>query len=188
MHKDATTALEGDFDVVIVEAEAKKTNDGSKDMIKYKAKVEYGPYVGRPLYGNFTISPESPAAMRMLFSHWTALGIDARFFEQNPSATPAQIAQALVGRSACVTVGTRQWQGVDREEIQGWKPKTLGGTATTMGGVTSSVSIPAGTPATPSVPAGTPLTASTPPAASVSVDGSASTPTTSTTVPPEPPF
>lgn len=161
MHKDATTALVGDFPVVIVETESKKTNDGTKDMIKFKAKVESGQYVGRTVFGQFTVSPESPAAMRMLFTHLAALGLDGAYFAQNPTAPVAQIARDLQGRSAIVTLGTRQWQGVDRENIEGWKPKTLGVGGALGGTLAASTAVPADTPA---VPAGQPLSAATPPA------------------------
>jgi hypothetical protein len=126
LHQDSTTTLEGEFPVVIVEATATKTNDQSKDMIKWKAKVESGPYAGRPLWGNFTISPESPGAMRILFSHLAVLGLDGAFFAANQHAPVAVIAQALVGRKAVAEVGTRSWNGTEREEVKAWKP-ALGG-------------------------------------------------------------
>lgn len=157
MHKHATTKLEGEFPVVIVEATAGKTNDQSKDMIKCKVKIESGPYVDRPINVNFTISPDSPVAMRILFTHWAVLGLDQRFFAANPNATVAQIAEALVGRRATAVIGTRQWQGRDIEDIQEWKPATgqltssngsfpspVGGLS---GGLTAAASAPLATPA-----------------------------------------
>jgi hypothetical protein len=163
MHKDATTALEGEFPLVIVEAIAGKTNAGDKDMIKFKAKVESGPYVDRPIWGQFVISPESPVAMRILFSHLASLGMDSAFFAKNPRATTEQLAQALVNRRAIGVIGSRQWNGQDREEIQQWKP-ALGGSGGstslgTLGGFNGGVGTPSATPATtPGVPS-TPATA-----------------------------
>lgn len=126
MHKFATTALEGEFPVVIVQADAVKTADQSKDMIKYKAKIESGPFVDRPITGQFVISPDSPTAMRILFGHLAVLGVGADFFSKNPNAPIAQIAQALVGRRAIAVVGQRDWNGRTFDEIKEWKP-TLGG-------------------------------------------------------------
>jgi hypothetical protein len=168
LHKDSTTTLEGEFPIVIVEATPKKTNDGSKDMIAVKAKIEAGPYAGRPLWTNMTISPESPGAMRILFSQFAVLGLDAAFFAANPQAPVAQIAQALVGRRAVVEVGKRSWQGTEREEIKAWKPAlggpgggaslgTLGGF---NGGPSSSLGGPAAGASTPVSPA--PMTAQPP--------------------------
>lgn len=136
MHKHATTSLEGEFNVVIVDTEVKKTNDQTKDMIKYKAKIESGPFVDRPLNGQFVISPDSPVAMRILFGHWAILGLNQAYFNANPNAPIQQIASDLVGRRAVVKVGTRQWQGRDIEEIQEWKPALggPGGGATPLGG------------------------------------------------------
>ena len=168
LHKDATTTLEGDFNVVIVEATATRTSGGDKDMIKWKAKIESGPYAGRPLWGNFTISPESPGAMRMLFAHWAALGLDGSFFQGNPNASVAQIAQALQGRKAVATVGVRQWQGTDREEVKGWKPPAIGGS---VGGFSALSGGPGGTlglqSSVPSAPVTPPATAASGPAAGV---------------------
>lgn len=175
LHKDATTTLEGDFPVVIVEAEAKKTSNGDKDMIKFKAKIESGHYAGRPIWGNFTISPESPGAMRILFAHWAVLGIDGAWFQANPQAPVQQIAQAIIGRKATVTLGIRQWNGQDREEIQAWKAPQFGG-----GGFGSLPGGPSGTLGLQSAAASTP---STPPASSVPAGGSGVPPMRMNTVP-----
>lgn len=172
LHKDATTTLTGDFSVVITEATAQKTSNGDKDMIKWKAKIETGPYAGRPLWGNFTISPESPGAMRILFAHLAALGVDGAFFQKYPKATIAQIASALTGRQAIATVGVRQWNGQDREEVQGWKKPEIGGAGGVSlgvlggfgGGPSSIPSVPAVAASTPSTP---PATAASTPAAGV---------------------
>lgn len=166
LHKDATTTLEGDFPVVIVEAEAKKTSSGDKDMIKYKAKIESGPYAGRPVWGNFTISPESPGAMRILFAHWAVLGIDGAWFQANPQAPVQQIAQAIIGRKATVTLGVRQWNGQDREEVQAWKAPQFGGGGFNglPGGPSGTLGLQSASPSTPSTP---PATAVSGPAAGV---------------------
>jgi hypothetical protein len=126
MHKFATTTLEGEFPVVIVEATVAKTNDQSKDMIKCKVKIESGPFVDRPVNVNFTISPDSPVAMRILFGHWAVLGLDQKFFAANPNASLGMIAQSLIGRRATAKIGNRPWNGRDIEDIQEWKP-ALGG-------------------------------------------------------------
>lgn len=126
MHKFATTALDGEYPVVIVEATAGKTVDQSKDMIRCKVKIESGPFVDRPISVNFTISPDSPVAMRIMFSHWANLGLDAKFFAANPNATLEQIAQALVGRRAVAVVAEREWNGRKFDDIKEWKPALAG--------------------------------------------------------------
>lgn len=166
MHKDATTTLEGEFPVVIVEAAAAKSSN-DKDMIKWKAKIESGPYAGRPLWGNFTISPESPGAMRILFSHLAVFGLDGKFFDAHPNAPVHQIAETLIGRKAVAEVGIRQWNGQDREEVKNWKPVTgpggnqplgvLGGFAGGSSGIPSGLAGASSTPSTPALAADSPV-------------------------------
>lgn len=171
LHKDAMTTISGDFPVIIVEASAVKSQN-DKDMIKYKAKIETGPYAGRALSGNFVVSPESSGAMRMFFLHMAVLGLDDAFWSANPNAPMEQVAKAIEGRRAVATVGTRQWQGQDREEIQGWKKPTgpggsvpvgvLGGFA---GGLTTTPATQLGglaSPSTPATPASSAAQTSTP--------------------------
>lgn len=165
LHKDAMTTISGDFPVIIVEANAAKSQN-DKDMIKYKAKIESGPYAGRAITGNFVISPESSGAMRMFFLHMAVLGLNEAFWAANPNAPVEQVAKSLEGQRAIATFGTRPWQGQDREEIQAWKkptgpggsvaPGVLGGFG---GGPSAAAATPLGgvaAPSTPATPAATP--------------------------------
>lgn len=185
LHKHATTSLEGEFPLVIVEAIATKTNDQSKDMIKWKAKIESGPFVDRPISGNFTISPESPVALRIFFSQMAVLGLDGAFFAANPNAPVEMIAQALINRRAIAVLGTRQWQGREFEDVKEWKPP-LGGP-----GGNASVGVLGGfgggsvaTPAT-ALGSGSPVTSPASPAASPASPVAAAQPQTA---PPVAPF
>lgn len=157
LHRYATTSLDGEHPLVIVEAAAAKTNDQSKDMIKWKAKIESGPFVDRPITGNFTISPDSPVALRIFFSQLAVLGLDGKFFAANPNAPVEMIAQALVGRRAVGVLGTRQWNGRDFDEVREWKP-ALGG----PGGSAISAGPLGGGVATPATPLGGPSPSSSP--------------------------
>ncbi len=125
MHKDATTVIEGEFPLVVDTAEAAKSQ-GGKDMIKCKIKVESGVYANRVIYHNFTISPESPAAMRMFFSQMAILGLNEKFWDKNADAPVEFVAQQIAGRRFTGKVGSKVWQGAAREEIQEFKP-ALGG-------------------------------------------------------------
>jgi hypothetical protein len=127
MHKDATTIIEGEFSLVIDTAEATKSQ-GGKDMIKCKVKVESGPYANRLIYHNFTISKESPAAMRMFFSQMAILGLDAKWWGANADAPVSHVAATIAGRRFIGKVGSKVWQGAAREEIQEFKPATGGAT------------------------------------------------------------
>lgn len=128
LHTDATTVIQGDFPLVIDSAEATKSQ-GGKDMIKCKVKVESGVYANRMIYHNFTISEESPAAMRMFFSQMAILGINAKWWNANPDVPVSEVAKAIEGRRFTGKVGIKTWQGADREEIQEFKPAVGGATA-----------------------------------------------------------
>lgn len=187
LHKDAMTTITGDFPVIIVEASAVKSQN-DKDMIKYKAKIETGPYAGRALSGNFVVSPESSGAMRMFFLHMAVLGLDEGFWAANPTAPMEHVAKMIEGRRAIATVGTRQWQGQDREEIQAWKkPTGPGGSAPVGvlggfgGGLTATPATQLGGLVSPSTPA----TAASTPAETPAPTTEQSTPMTA---PPELPF
>ncbi len=64
--------------------------------------------------------------MRMFFSQLAVFGLDAQFFASIQGQPPAAIAQALDGRKALAVVTKSEYQGVEREQISGYKP-ALGG-------------------------------------------------------------
>lgn len=127
MHTDATTVIQGEFPLVIDSADATKTQNG-KDMIKCKVKVESGVYANRLIYHNFTISEDSPAAMRMFFSQMAILGINDKWWSANANAPVSEVAKTIEGRRFIGVVGVKTWMGADREEIQQFKPAIGGST------------------------------------------------------------
>lgn len=173
MHKHATTDLDGEHPIVIVETSVTKTNDQSKDMIKFKAKIESGPFVDRPITGNFTISPDSPVAMRILFANWAVLGLDAKFFAANPNASLDQIAQMLVGRRAIGVLSVRTWEGRKFDEIKDWKPALSGPGSTLPLGSSVGGPLSGGLAGAGSSPLASPASASSVPSAPLSSPTSA---------------
>lgn len=127
MHKDAHTVLEGDFGIVVSEAKPGESSN-KKPMIKCVLVIESGPYTGRKIYHNFTVSPESQIAMQMFFRALKVLGVGESFFAQNP--TTEGIAQAIIGKRAMVTLEPREWQGQARENVKSWKDATGSGVPT----------------------------------------------------------
>lgn len=123
MRTDAVAVLTGDFTAVFVKTEATQSTNG-KPMIKCQIKIEAGQYAGRVVYHNFTISPESPVAMKMFFLHMDVLGLGNTFFAGNPSLQ--DIAAALLGKRTIITLESRQYQGVDRENIKNFKSADAG--------------------------------------------------------------
>jgi hypothetical protein len=162
----AFTPLPNDvYDVFVDEAEATKTST-DKDMIKVKFKVTNGPHEGRGIFNQFVISPDSANALAFFFRHMAALGLDEAFFAANPPLQ--QVAAALVGRACRVKVGTREYQGTDRNEVQAVLPPTPGTATTAPPAPTPMPTTPPspGTPAAPPVGVGpTPMPVAPPVAA-----------------------
>lgn len=123
LRQDAVTVIEGTFIAAIVSAEA-KTNSKGNPMWKCKWQIQVGTYAGRPIYQNFNLTPESPAALKMFFGQMAVLGLGADFFDREPSEE--DVAKALEGRVAEIEVGKRSWNGADQEEIKQIKPAPMG--------------------------------------------------------------
>lgn len=105
----------GTYDVKVIAGEAKTTSAG-KDMIVLKFEIVGGPNAGRKVTNNFVISPENANALGFFFRHMAAMGLDNAYFGQNPA--PAQVASDLVGRTCQIEVGTRVWNGEEREDVK----------------------------------------------------------------------
>jgi len=109
--------------VKVINAEATKTSN-DKPMFKVKFEITEGPHAPRKVYTNLTVSEENPMALAIFFRQMDALGLNSSFFGQGP--TPDQVASALINRPARVTVGTKTWNGVERNEVKSIAPP-LGG-------------------------------------------------------------
>jgi hypothetical protein len=133
----------GTYDVRIVEGVAKTTSAG-KDMIVVKFEIIGGPHGGRKVPNNFVISPENANALGFFFRHMRAMGLDSAYFSQNPS--PQKLAADLVGKVCRIEVGTRVWNGEEREDVKKIMPPSQGAApAPTVPAVT--------TPTAPAAPA-----------------------------------
>lgn len=105
----------GTYDVRVVAGEAKQTGAG-KDMIVVKFEIIGGPHGGRKIPNNFVISPENANALGFFFRHMRAMGLDDAYFSQNPP--PQKVAADLVGKTCRIEVGTRTWNGEEREDVK----------------------------------------------------------------------
>lgn len=115
------------YDVFVDTAEATQSSTG-KDMIKVQFKVQNGPHEGRKVFNQFVISPDNANSLAFFFRHMASMGLDEAFFAANPPLTT--VAATLVGRACRIKVGTKEYQGQDRNEVQQVLPPTAG-TATT---------------------------------------------------------
>jgi hypothetical protein len=105
----------GTYDVRVVEGTAKTTSAG-KDMLVVKFEILGGPHGGRKVPNNFVISPENGTALGFFFRHMNAMGLDSAYFSQNPA--PQKVAADLVGKTCRIEVGTRVWNGEEREDVK----------------------------------------------------------------------
>lgn len=156
--KDAGFSLvpDGEYEAGIHAAVSKQTSNG-KDMLKLTWKIAQGPTKGT-VWSNMVISPESGAALSIFFRQMKALGLGDEYFAGNPSLE--QVAKALVGRRAKITVATQQWNGQDRNAVTGIAPSTGGSNGAPMVGGNGSAGVP-NIPAAPAV-SPTPDSASAP--------------------------
>ncbi len=115
---DATRPIPvGSYVVQVDKAEAAQASTGAQ-MIKIQGHVVGGEANGRAVFNNFVLSPDKAFALAMFFRGMAAFGFGDDFFSQQPSME--QIAAAMVGRYATVTLSIRQWQGQDRNQCDAW--------------------------------------------------------------------
>lgn len=117
MHKDATTVLEGDFLAVIEKATAAQSQNGNP-CIKAVVKIVSGPYAGRSIPANFTLTDKSQG---LFFANMKQLGLDTEFFMSIDGQGMEPVAAAIAGLSVEIKVEKRTWNGQERENIMQWK-------------------------------------------------------------------
>ena len=61
-----------DYDMKVVKAEAKQTKTG-KLSFALRSEVTSGPYKGRLIFSNLTLSPENPTALGIFFRQMAAV-------------------------------------------------------------------------------------------------------------------
>lgn len=157
LRKDATTVLEGDFLAVIERASAGQSQNGNP-MVKALVKITAGPYAGRTIPANFTLTDKS---MGLFFQNMTQLGLDEAFFDSISGQGMEPVAAALTGLSVEIKVDKRQWNGQDRENISAWKRIGAGGLPVASG-LPAATSLPSAAATLPTAPA---VTVSAPPVA-----------------------
>jgi hypothetical protein len=143
----------GEYETVVETADARKTGTGkSKIVVRYKVKG--GPYNNRTVFNDHVLSPGNPNAMIIFFRQMSALGLKSDYFSQNPSLE--KVASDLIGKSARLRLGTREWQSVKRNSVLAILPAT--------GGIPPVAGLPpAPSFAPPQIPSVTPPVTLTPP-------------------------
>lgn len=157
MHKDATTVLEGDFLAEIEKAVAAQSQNGNP-CIKAVVKIVAGPYAGRSIPANFTLTDKSQG---LFFANMKQLGLDTEFFQSIDGQGMEPVAAAIAGLSVEIKVEKRAWNGQDRENITQWKRVGSTGLATATG-LPTATSLPT---AAATLPTAAAVAVSEPPAA-----------------------
>jgi hypothetical protein len=173
--KDAEDVViaDGEYACIVSKSEAVTASTG-KPMLKLQLTIIEGPKRDRKVFTQIVLSADNPFALQRWFAHLAAFGLDKSFFDANPTASVDFIAQQLMNRGVVATVGHREWQGRNMNEVQSYKPYAPSGPVppgVVVGRVTG-----ASTPATPTagpVPPSSPASA---------------TPGTSAPTPPSRPF
>ncbi len=144
---------DGDYDLKIVEANAKVTQTG-KTMFAVKAQVTTGAHAKRLVWDNLVVSTDNPNALAIFFRKMGALGLGRDFFSTNPSN--AQIEQALVDRPFRGQVGSRTWQGQKKNEIKAYYSANPANAVAASAPPAAAAAPPAAAPAPPTAPAPAP--------------------------------
>ena len=146
---------DGDYDLKVIEASATTTSTG-KLMFKVTNEVQGGAYDKRRVWDQLVVSPDNPKAMQMFFMKASTMGLGSTYWDQNPS--PAQVEQALMGRSFRANLGTRTYNGTQSNEIKRYYP------AATASAAPAAPAAAAPAPAAPApAPAPAPAAAPAPP-------------------------
>lgn len=179
---------DGDYELKVVEASATTTQTG-KAMFKVKSEVQTGAYARRLLWDNLVVSPENGKAMNMFFMKLGALGITQESLQANQPSNE-QIAQALVGRPFRATVGTRVWNGENRNEFKRYLPAApVGSVSAPAPAAAAPAPAPAPAPQVAAAPAPAPAPAPAAPAPAVDAFAApAPAAPLAESAPPAPPF
>jgi hypothetical protein len=117
---------DAEYDFTIMKSEYKKTSNG-KDMFVIRAAVVGGPYDRKVVFHNFVVSNDNPTAMQIFFRQMNALGLSKSFWKTNPSND--SIATALANRRFRGVVGSKSYQGTDKNEIKSFRVAGTAGVA-----------------------------------------------------------
>lgn len=126
----------GDYACRITTVDVRKGSTG-KDQLKVRWEVMTGPTAGKPITDYMTISPENATAVAIFFRQMDTIGLTEDFFKGGTTGIKPslhQVATAMVGRTAMLTIGHREWQGRQQMDITKMVPLTTGAPVPPVGG------------------------------------------------------
>lgn len=144
----------GEHDVYVHNAAGGKTST-AKDRIRVTFKVENGPHAGQVIVNDFVITPDNANAMSIFFRNMAVLGLDAKYFAANPSASIEKVAADLQAKRARARLrtSTREWAGSTRTNVDTVMPPMPGTSATAPPTPSSNgPSVPSSSSSVPNLP------------------------------------
>lgn len=133
------------YHVRVASCEA-KTSTTNKPMLKLKGKIVGGPYDGKTVWNNMTLSTENDVAVSIFLRQLAAYGLDKTYLSTQPSFE--QIAVALQNREALWKVSVGSYQNRPKNNVDDTSP--LAGAAPGPAAAPGGLQVP--TPAAPQVP------------------------------------
>jgi hypothetical protein len=141
---------EGDYEFKVIDAQATTASTG-KLMFKLTNEIQGGPHASRRVWDQWVVSPDNETAMNIFFAKGAAIGLSKEYWLANP--TPAQIEQALIGRTFRGKVAIRTYQGKPSNEIKNYYASS---TASVASAAPAAAAAPAPAPAPAAAPAPAP--------------------------------
>lgn len=171
---------DGDYNAQVIKSEATTSSNG-KPMIKLQLAIIDGPKKDRKIFTQLTLTADNPFAIKKWFDNLAALGLGPDFFGGNPKLD--DVAAALMNRGCTITLGTGEWQGTTRNQVDQIKP--YGGSGPTPPGMV--LGAPAAGPRSPAA-SPSPTAGPTPPTPASPTPAASPVAATPGTPPPARPF
>jgi hypothetical protein len=108
----------GDYDVIVVDSEAKPTKDGQGQRLNVKLQILNGQWQNRYVFDGFNVKNKNPQAEAIALSQLKSLCVAVGVPNPNDSAE-------LHNKPLTVTlkIGKNQ-DGTDRNEVKSYKPRS----------------------------------------------------------------
>lgn len=111
---------DGEYAAIVTQSTATNSSTG-KPMIKLEFAIVDGPFHGRKLFSQLTLSAENPFALQRWFGNLAAFGLDHNYFS-NSKPSLETLARELLNRGVVVTVGRHEYNGSERNNITNFQP------------------------------------------------------------------
>ena len=95
-----------------------KSSTGKK-MLKYRFRIISGPQKNKVVFGNLTISPDSPVSLSITLRHLAALGMGR---DQLQSMTDTEVCESVIGNEVIVDTELKEYKGKPSVDVKDIRP------------------------------------------------------------------